>query len=146
MTRAATLMLAATGIIAGSGAAWSSNGLLSANVATSSYIHAGLFPDSTTAPVVIDGFENIDHWKATPSDGVRLALAQDAGLHGKSMRLDFDFQGHGGQGVRVPPGGLIVRSPIDRPLRGATLNGKAMQVRGSDVLVRTLPASVVLRY
>ena len=98
MIRGATVMLA-TAVIAGTGATWSSNHLVSANVATSSYIDAGPFSDSTTAPVVIDSFEKIDQWKPTPSDGVRLSLAQDAGQHGKSMRLDFDFQGHGGYAV-----------------------------------------------
>ena len=49
--------------------------------------------------VVIDDFETTNGWKTTPSDGVSLELHEDAGLHGKSMRLDFDFHGHGGYAV-----------------------------------------------
>ncbi len=50
-------------------------------------------------PVVIDGFESTAPWSATPSDGVSLALASDAGVHGRSLRLDFDFHGGGGYAV-----------------------------------------------
>ncbi|HMA21457.1 MAG TPA: hypothetical protein VKO87_11690, partial [Gemmatimonadaceae bacterium] len=49
--------------------------------------------------VVLDDFETTNGWKATPSDGVSLELHEDAGIHGKSMRLDFDFHGHGGYAV-----------------------------------------------
>ena len=48
---------------------------------------------STPPDIIIDDFETTDGWKATPSDGVSLELKEDAGLHGKSMRLDFDFHG-----------------------------------------------------
>ncbi len=48
---------------------------------------------------VIDDFESIGGWKATPSDGVSVELTQDSGVHGKSMRIDFDFHGHGGYAV-----------------------------------------------
>ncbi|MGE5748698.1 MAG: discoidin domain-containing protein, partial [Gemmatimonas sp.] len=49
--------------------------------------------------VVLDDFETTNGWKATPSDGVSLELHEDAGIHGKSMRLDFDFHRHGGYAV-----------------------------------------------
>jgi hypothetical protein len=49
--------------------------------------------------VVIDDFESTNGWKVTPSDGVSLELHEDQGVHGKSMRLDFDFHGHGGYAV-----------------------------------------------
>jgi hypothetical protein len=52
-----------------------------------------------SADVVIDDFESTAGWKTTPSDGVSLELHEDQGLHGKSMRLDFDFHGHGGYAV-----------------------------------------------
>ena len=55
--------------------------------------------DSTNVPEVLDGFESLNGWKAAPSDGVSLTIAQDAGVHGKSMRLDFDFHGHGGYAI-----------------------------------------------
>jgi hypothetical protein len=50
-------------------------------------------------PALIDNFENVSGWKAVPSDGVSLSISQDVGAHGKSMRLDFDFHGHGGYAV-----------------------------------------------
>jgi len=53
-----------------------------------------------SAPVVVlDDFESTSGWKTTPSDGVSLELHEDQGLHGKAMRLDFDFHGHGGYAV-----------------------------------------------
>src|SRR5687768_10363615 len=48
---------------------------------------------------VIDDFESVSQWKAIPSDDVTLRVSQDAGVSGKSMRLDFDFHGHGGYAV-----------------------------------------------
>jgi hypothetical protein len=58
-----------------------------------------MIPAGTQAPALIDGFESVDGWKATPSDGVSLNIGQDAGVHGKAMRIDFDFHGHGGYAV-----------------------------------------------
>ncbi|HEY4954401.1 MAG TPA: hypothetical protein VII02_05905, partial [Gemmatimonadaceae bacterium] len=55
--------------------------------------------DSTNVPTLLDGFESIDGWKTTPSDGVSLSLAQDPGARGRAIRLDFDFHGHGGYAV-----------------------------------------------
>jgi hypothetical protein len=48
---------------------------------------------------VLDPFESVSGWKTTPSDGVSLSISQDEGLHGRAMRLDFDFHGHGGYAV-----------------------------------------------
>jgi hypothetical protein len=66
-------------------------------------------------------------------------LSYDMSAVNGTVRIEID-------GVRVPSGGLVVRSPFDRPLRGATVNGKAIQTSKSEVLVRTLPVSLVLRY
>ena len=49
--------------------------------------------------IVVDDFESISAWKSIPSDGVTLNVSQDAGVHNKSIRLDFDFHGHGGYAV-----------------------------------------------
>jgi len=49
--------------------------------------------------VVIDDFESAAAWKAVPSDDVSLTIGQGAGVSGKSLRLDFDFHGHGGYAV-----------------------------------------------
>ena len=51
------------------------------------------------------------------------------------------------EGVRVPAGGLVVRSPRARPLRRAILDGTALPVRdGREVVVRRLPADLILSY
>ena len=54
---------------------------------------------SASAPVLLDPFDSIGGWTTAPATGVSLALTQDSGLHGKAMRLDFDFHGHGGYAV-----------------------------------------------
>ena len=54
---------------------------------------------TTLSAAVLDDFESIAAWSAQPSDGVELRITQDAGLHGKAMRLDFDF--HGGAGYAI---------------------------------------------
>ena len=51
------------------------------------------------ADVILDDFESTAGWTTAPSDGVSLSLHEDQGLTGKSMRVDFDFHGHGGYAV-----------------------------------------------
>jgi hypothetical protein len=76
------------------------------------------------------------------------------GLSTHYGRLGYSMRGEGGavrvhiaEGVRMPPGGLVVRSPRARPLRGAVLDGAAMPVRdGREVVVRRLPADLILSY
>lgn len=50
-------------------------------------------------PAILDDFETLAAWSPHPSDGVDLHLAQDAGLHGQAMRLDFDFHSHSGYAI-----------------------------------------------
>ncbi|HEX6534188.1 MAG TPA: discoidin domain-containing protein [Gemmatimonadaceae bacterium] len=69
-------------------------------------------------------------------------------------RLDCRMRAEGdsvrawiGGGVRVPPGGVVVRSPVDRPIVAATVNGeRAAVVDAREIVLRHLPAAVVLRY
>jgi hypothetical protein len=76
------------------------------------------------------------------------------GLSTHYGRLGYSMRGEGSavrvriaEGVRVPPGGLVVRSPRVRPLRGAVLDGATVPVRdGRDVVVRRLPADLILSY
>ncbi len=50
-------------------------------------------------------------------------------------------------GVRVPPGGIVVRSPRKRALRSATVNGESVSVRdGREVVIRQVPAELTLSY
>jgi hypothetical protein len=52
-----------------------------------------------------------------------------------------------GGALRVPPGGIVVRSPLDGPVRGATVNGApAMPSAAGEVVVRALPARVVFSH
>lgn len=49
---------------------------------------------------LLDGFETTAGWSAHPSDGVSLSITADInGVHGRAMRLDFDFHGHGGYAI-----------------------------------------------
>jgi hypothetical protein len=49
-------------------------------------------------------------------------------------------------GLRAPPGGVILRSPLDRPIRSATVDGRRVVADGAEVRLRTLPGRVELRY
>ena len=55
----------------------------------------------TTAPtIVLDAFDSVSQWTTTPADGVEISVHPDSnGVHGKAMRVDFDFHGHGGYAV-----------------------------------------------
>jgi len=51
------------------------------------------------------------------------------------------------KGLRVPQGGVVVRSPRSRPVQRAMLNGKSAQVVGGrEVVVRELPAELTFSY
>ena len=50
-------------------------------------------------PRVLDSFEDLAPWRAQPSDGVSATIHPDAGVAGKSLRLDVDFHGGGGYAV-----------------------------------------------
>ncbi len=50
--------------------------------------------------IVLDSFDSVSQWTTTPADGVEISVHPDSnGVHGKSMRVDFDFHGHGGYAV-----------------------------------------------
>jgi hypothetical protein len=50
-------------------------------------------------------------------------------------------------GVRVPQGGIVVRSPRSQPVRRAVVNGKAAEVaEGREVVLRQLPAELTFSY
>lgn len=53
---------------------------------------------------VLDEFEELHGWTATGSPGVRVEFAHDTGFSGMGLRVDFDFEGHGGH--------LILRKPF----------------------------------
>ena len=49
-------------------------------------------------------------------------------------------------GLRVPAGGVALQSPFARRIASATVNGQAAAVTGGEIVVRALPAEVVIRY
>ena len=50
-------------------------------------------------------------------------------------------------GLRTPPGGIILRSPLDRPIRSAMVDGRRVEVTGgAEVRLRMVPRTVELRY
>ena len=55
----------------------------------------------TTVPtIVLDAFDSVTQWTTTPADGVEISVHPESnGIHGKAMRVDFDFHGHGGYAV-----------------------------------------------
>src|SRR6185503_4993286 len=55
---------------------------------------------ATTTTIVLDSFDSVSQWTTTPADGVEISVhPESSGLHGRSMRVDFDFHGHGGYAV-----------------------------------------------
>jgi hypothetical protein len=57
----------------------------------------------------LDSFDSVSQWTATPADGVEITIHPDtSGQHGRSMRVDFDFHGHGGYAVIHRPFNLTL--------------------------------------
>jgi len=52
----------------------------------------------------------------------------------------------GGGSSTARPASLLVRSPDDRPIRAATVDGAAAQTTGRAVFVSHLPARIVFDY
>ncbi|HYJ79818.1 MAG TPA: hypothetical protein VEW03_09470, partial [Longimicrobiaceae bacterium] len=86
---------------------------------------------------------------AREAPGVELA-----GLRTPYGPLDLTLRASGstvrariGGGLRVPPGGIVLRSPLDRPLLRARVNGRPVPVRGGhEVVVRAVPARVEMEH
>jgi hypothetical protein len=74
------------------------------------------------------------------------------GLRTHYGTLDYRMRSHGeevvlrlGGDVR-PPGGVVIISPLDRPLRGARADGQRVPVGGDHVRLARVPREVVLLY
>ena len=50
------------------------------------------------------------------------------------------------QGIKVPPGGIVVWSPLNQPILSAAVDGVPTAVKGSEIRVRKVPAVVTIRY
>jgi hypothetical protein len=78
------------------------------------------------------------------------------GIRGLSThygRLSYSMQAAGDEievriepGTRIPPGGLVVRSPADKAPKAAAVNGASARIENGEVVVRSLPATVRFRY
>ncbi len=69
--------------------------------------------------------------------------------------LDLSLRAEGADALRVrvsgdlavPPGGLVVTSPLDRPLRKVTVNGRPLAAHtATSATVREFPADILLGY
>jgi hypothetical protein len=77
-----------------------------------------------------------------------------AGLHTEYGPLSLRMRAEGstvrvrvGGGLRVPPGGIVLRSPLAKPLRRATVNGRPVRIaRPGEITLRRAEADVVLYY
>ncbi|HEY4670726.1 MAG TPA: discoidin domain-containing protein, partial [Gemmatimonadaceae bacterium] len=57
-------------------------------------------PPANASSIVVDSFDSVTQWTTTPAEGVEISVHPDSnGVHGRAMRVDFDFHGHGGYGV-----------------------------------------------
>jgi hypothetical protein len=102
--------------------------------------------ESDSALVVGDGI--VESW-VTERPGV--SVRRLSTYYGQ---LSYSMRGVGNRvvvrleaGLRLPPGGIVVRSPSSRPVHRATLNGQTTPVSGGrEVVVRELPAELTLFY
>src|SRR5204863_2086969 len=95
--------------------------------------------------------------------GAGLPAAWVATEHGVSVKrlpthhgvLDLSVRAESADAVRVrvsgdldvPPGGLVVTSPLARPLRKVTVNGRSLAAHAADsAVVREFPADALLQY
>lgn len=99
-------------------------------------------PVQAAAPttIVLDAFDSVTQWTTTPADGVEISVHPDSsGAHGRAMRVDFDFHGHGGYAVIHRPLRMILPSnyEISFAIRGEapsnTLELKMIDSTGENV-------------
>jgi len=90
--------------------------------------------------IVLDSFDSVTQWTAMPADGVEISVHSDSsGVHGRAMRVDFDFHGHGGYAVIRRPLSMILppNYEISFAIRGEaptnTLEFKMIDSTGENV-------------
>jgi hypothetical protein len=49
-------------------------------------------------------------------------------------------------GIRMPPGGIVIYSPLDQPILSAAVDGVPTAIKGAEVRIRKLPSIVTIRY
>ena len=85
-------------------------------------------------------------------------VTQDPGIKVSNLSteygpLNFDMRAIGRvvtinlrTGVRMPPGGIVIYSPLDQPILSAAVDGMLAPVKGQEVRVRKVPSIVTIRY
>jgi F5/8 type C domain len=85
-------------------------------------------------------------------------VKQDPGVQVSNLStmygpLNYDIRASGNTvtvnlraGLKMPPGGIVVFSPLEQPILSAFVDGALAPVKGSEVLVKKLPAIVTIRY
>lgn len=90
----------------------------------------------------------LPEWVTTEPGVVVRGLRTYFGTLGYTMRVEgetvvVDFEGD----VEVPSGGLVLRSPLERPIRSATADGQPVRdLDGEEVRLSRMPRRVILRY
>lgn len=56
----------------------------------------GAAPSVLEDTLIVDSFDSVSQWVTNPAQGVEVTVHADSGLHGRGMRVDFDFHGHPG--------------------------------------------------
>jgi len=95
---------------------------------------------TSSPPIVLDSFDSVSQWTANPAKGVEITIRPDSnGAHGRAMRLDFDFHGHGGYAIvhRALDMTLPPRYEFSFAIRGEaptnTLEFKLVDSKGASV-------------
>jgi hypothetical protein len=76
------------------------------------------------------------------------------GLHTYYGPLSYTMQADGDRArvrleglTRTPPGGIVLRSPLDAPVRSAAVDGRAVKLSApGELRLQRLPATVEFRY
>ncbi|HEX3532912.1 MAG TPA: discoidin domain-containing protein, partial [Gemmatimonadaceae bacterium] len=85
-------------------------------------------------------------------------VKQDPGVRVTNLNtaygpLNYDMRATGNTvivnlraGIKLPPGGIVVWSPLSQPILSAAVDGVPAGVKGAEIRVRKLPAVVTIRY
>jgi hypothetical protein len=87
-----------------------------------------------------------EEW-VTAETGIRVnGLRTHYGSLGYTMRLVPEGVAVRLGGVRVPRGGIVIRSPLARPITSVTADVRIVRQDSEEIVIDRLPAIVVLRY
>jgi hypothetical protein len=85
-------------------------------------------------------------------------VKQDPGVRVTNLNtaygpLNYDMRATGNTvivnlraGIKLPPGGIVVWSPLSQPILSAAVDGVPAGVKGAEIRVRKLPSVVTIRY